>query len=70
MAAIFQDKSLETKDFKLFVIDNGKILDETDFNKPKLKLVPNINAGGSGSFTKGLVETLAENVSQVLLVHI
>lgn len=62
LAAIFQDKLLETKNFKLFVVDNGKTLDQADFNKQKLKLVPNINAGGSGGFTRGLVESLEENV--------
>ncbi|NMG18523.1 glycosyltransferase [Brasilonema bromeliae] len=61
LAAIFQDKLLETKDLKLFVVDNGRTLDKADFTKPKLKLVPNINAGGSGGFTRGLVEALEEN---------
>ena len=62
LATIFQDKLLETKDFQLFVIDNGRTLDEADFREPKLKLVSNINAGGSGGFTRGLVEALEENV--------
>jgi len=62
LAAIFQDELLQTKDFKLFVVDNGRTLDEADFTKSKLKLVLNINAGGSGGFTRGLVEALDENV--------
>lgn len=45
----------------LFVVDNGRTLAKADFTEPKLKLVPNINAGGSGGFTRGLVEALAEN---------
>ncbi|KAB8320772.1 glycosyltransferase family 2 protein [Tolypothrix campylonemoides VB511288] len=61
LAAIFQDKLLENKDLKLFVVDNGRTLDKADFTQPKLKLVPNINAGGSGGFTRGLVEALEEN---------
>ncbi|MCU0547550.1 MAG: glycosyltransferase [Oscillatoriaceae cyanobacterium Prado104] len=61
LAAIFQDKLLATKNFKLFVVDNGRTLDAADFTQPKLELVPNINAGGSGGFTRGLVEALAEN---------
>ena len=60
LSAIFQDELLETKDFKVFVVDNGRTLDEADFGKPKLRLVPNINAGGSGGFTRGLVEALEE----------
>jgi len=62
LITIFQDKLLETKDFKLFVVDNGRTLDAADFIEPKLKLVSNINAGGSGGFTRGLVEALEENV--------
>ena len=38
LATIFQDKLLETKDFKLFVVDNGRTLDKADFTQPKLKL--------------------------------
>jgi galactofuranosylgalactofuranosylrhamnosyl-N-acetylglucosaminyl-diphospho-decaprenol beta-1,5/1,6-galactofuranosyltransferase len=34
----------------------------SNFRYPKLKLVPNINAGGSGGFTRGLVEALDENI--------
>jgi galactofuranosylgalactofuranosylrhamnosyl-N-acetylglucosaminyl-diphospho-decaprenol beta-1,5/1,6-galactofuranosyltransferase len=62
LTTIFQDRLLATKDFKLFVVDNGRTLDETDFTAPKLKLVSNINAGGSGGFTRGLIEALEENV--------
>ncbi|GET40117.1 glycosyltransferase family 2 protein [Microseira wollei] len=61
-ATIFQDELLRSKDFKIFVVDNGRTLNEADFTKPKLKLVPNINAGGSGGFTRGLIEALEENV--------
>ncbi len=43
-------------------VDNGRTLDKADFTEPKLKMVPNINAGGSGGFTRGLVEALEENV--------
>ncbi|MEG3849173.1 glycosyltransferase family 2 protein [Microcoleus sp. herbarium19] len=62
LAALFQNELLQTKNFKLFVVDNGRTLNEADFTSPKLKLIPNINAGGSGGFTRGLVESLEENV--------
>jgi galactofuranosylgalactofuranosylrhamnosyl-N-acetylglucosaminyl-diphospho-decaprenol beta-1,5/1,6-galactofuranosyltransferase len=62
LATIFKDELLGSKDFKIFVVDNGRTLDEANFRYPKLKLVPNINAGGSGGFTRGLVEALDENV--------
>lgn len=62
LATIFKDNLLQKKDFKIFVVDNGRTLNEADFRDPKLKLVPNINAGGSGGFTRGLVEALDEKV--------
>jgi galactofuranosylgalactofuranosylrhamnosyl-N-acetylglucosaminyl-diphospho-decaprenol beta-1,5/1,6-galactofuranosyltransferase len=68
LAAIFQDKFLASKNFKIFVIDNGKTLDEADFRYPNLKIVPNINAGGSGGFTRGLVEALEENACSHFLL--
>ena len=62
VTTIIQDKLLQNNDFKIFVVDNGRTLDEADFREPRLKLIPNKNAGGSGGFTRGLVEALGENV--------
>ena len=62
LTTIFQDKLLQTNDFKIFVVDNGRSLNEADFREPRLKLIPNKNAGGSGGFTRGLLEALEENV--------
>ncbi len=59
---IFQDKLLQINEFKIFVVDNGRTLGENDFREPRLKLIPNKNLGGSGGFTRGLVEALEENV--------
>jgi galactofuranosylgalactofuranosylrhamnosyl-N-acetylglucosaminyl-diphospho-decaprenol beta-1,5/1,6-galactofuranosyltransferase len=59
---ILQDKLLQINDFKIFVVDNGRTLGENDFSEPRLKLIPNKNLGGSGGFTRGLVEALEENV--------
>lgn len=61
IAAILQDELLQDKDFKVFIVDNGKTLDRNDFRNSRLKLIPNKNAGGSGGFTRGLIEALAEN---------
>lgn len=62
LTTIFQDKLLQNKDFKVFVVDNGRTLDEADFKEPRLELVSNINAGGSGGFTRELIEALDEKV--------
>jgi galactofuranosylgalactofuranosylrhamnosyl-N-acetylglucosaminyl-diphospho-decaprenol beta-1,5/1,6-galactofuranosyltransferase len=61
LANILQDKLLQDKDFKVFIVDNGRTLDKNDFKDSRLKLIPNKNAGGSGGFTRGLVEALEED---------
>jgi galactofuranosylgalactofuranosylrhamnosyl-N-acetylglucosaminyl-diphospho-decaprenol beta-1,5/1,6-galactofuranosyltransferase len=61
LSNVFQDKLLQKKDFKIFVADNGRTLKQDDFRDSKIKIIPNINAGGSGGFTRGLVEALNEN---------
>jgi GT2 family glycosyltransferase len=42
--------------FEFFIIDNGRTL--TSFNNPKIHLVSNKNAGGSGGYTRGILEVL------------
>lgn len=45
---------------KLFVhvIDNERALDPEEFNCEDLKVYPNPNVGGSGGFTRGMIEAL------------
>jgi galactofuranosylgalactofuranosylrhamnosyl-N-acetylglucosaminyl-diphospho-decaprenol beta-1,5/1,6-galactofuranosyltransferase len=42
--------------FSVFVIDNGRTLEE--FDHPQVHLIPNKNTGGSGGFTRGIIEVL------------
>ncbi|MCL2470343.1 MAG: hypothetical protein FWF25_01180 [Propionibacteriaceae bacterium] len=41
------------------IVDNGRTLDPEDFNGYRMRLHHNINTGGSGGFTRGMLETLA-----------
>ncbi|MBW4517704.1 MAG: glycosyltransferase [Timaviella obliquedivisa GSE-PSE-MK23-08B] len=61
VAAILQDSLLQNKSFNVFIVDNGRTLEPEQFIHPKFTLVSNINAGGSGGFTRGLVEALDQN---------
>jgi len=36
---ILQDKLLQSKDLNIFVVDNGKSLNEDDFRDPRVKLI-------------------------------
>jgi galactofuranosylgalactofuranosylrhamnosyl-N-acetylglucosaminyl-diphospho-decaprenol beta-1,5/1,6-galactofuranosyltransferase len=58
---IAKDELLQDKNFKIFVVDNGKTLNQNDFQDSRVTLVPNRNVGGSGGFTKGLIEALLED---------
>lgn len=42
--------------FEIFVIDNGKTLN--NFTNTKIHLIPNKNTGGSGGYTRGILEVL------------
>jgi GT2 family glycosyltransferase len=39
-----------------FIVDNGKTLLEDQWNKEHIKVFPNKNYGGSGGFTRGIIE--------------
>ena len=60
--AILQDSFLQDKKFKIFVVDNGKTLNESEFSDYRVQLISNRNVGGSGGFSKGLIEALQEGV--------
>lgn len=55
---ILQDKLLQTKQLKVFVVDNGHTLSSDDFSDARVDLIPNRNVGGSGGFTTGLITAL------------
>ena len=42
--------------FEVFIVDNGRTLD--NFDNHKIHLIPNKNAGGSGGYTRGILEVL------------
>lgn len=52
-------KELPAENFGVFVIDNGRTLSEADV--PGATLLPNKNLGGSGGFTRGIMEILKRN---------
>ncbi len=60
--AILQDSFLQDKKFKIFVVDNGRTLNESEFYDYRVQLISNRNVGGSGGFTKGLIEALQEDI--------
>lgn len=66
---ILADKELQ-KHIEVLVIDNGKTLNKEDVENEKINLYPNKNCGGSGGFTRGIIEALnrKEEFSHVLLM--
>ena len=49
----------EMKDhFRVFVVDNGQTLDPAEFTNDHLTVFPNINGGGAGGFSRGMIEAL------------
>ncbi|MBW4560973.1 MAG: glycosyltransferase [Mojavia pulchra JT2-VF2] len=59
---ILKDNLLQDKKFKVFVVDNGSTLKEDEFAQQRVQLIPNRNVGGSGGFTRGLIQAIEEEV--------
>jgi galactofuranosylgalactofuranosylrhamnosyl-N-acetylglucosaminyl-diphospho-decaprenol beta-1,5/1,6-galactofuranosyltransferase len=59
---ILQDELLKDQNFSIFIIDNGRTLKEDEFEDQRVKLIFNKNVGGSGGFTRGLIEALQEDI--------
>lgn len=58
----FIEENPELNDkIKLIVVDNGKTLDVNRSND-RVKIIPNMNAGGAGGFTRGLMDIMEQNV--------
>lgn len=56
----------EMKGVELFVIDNGRTLGHEE--KGRLHILPNRNYGGSGGFTRGIMEATERGFTHVLLM--
>ncbi len=59
---IFKDEFLQSKKLKVFVVDNAKTLNKEDFLNQNFELISNRNVGGSGGFTRGLIQALEEDI--------
>ena len=49
----------ENQAFHMYVVDNGRTLDADDLSDSVVTVLPNENVGGSGGFTRGIMEALA-----------
>lgn len=53
---------------RVFVIDNGNTLDSAAMSDDFIKVLPNRNFGGSGGFTRGLIEAKDGGFTHVILM--
>lgn len=66
--AILQDKLLQSKSIEVLIVDNAGTLSHSEFSDRKTKLISQRNIGGSGGFTRGIVEALSHNGSSHILL--
>lgn len=73
--ALLREEVLEQDDemknhFQIHVIDNGRTLDSKEFNCDGITVHPNKNVGGSGGFSRGMIETMhqEQKATHVLLM--
>lgn len=67
---IYSDEELADHIF-VRVIDNGRTLNEDEWNSEKIHVYKNPNVGGSGGYTRGMIETLKDeqfNATHTLLM--
>lgn len=57
-------KSLLGKNLTIFIADNGRTLAQNAFNSKKIRIFKNENAGGSGGFTRAMIEILKSNADE------
>ena len=65
---IFSDRGSPLFDkLDVYVVDNAKTL--SDIEREHVKIIPNLNAGGAGGFTRGMIEIMqAGEYSHILLM--
>ncbi len=62
---IFQNGDSQLRrHLQVYVIDNGRTLKPLQFGGRNMTLIPNPNTGGSGGFTRGLVEILHQKEAE------
>jgi galactofuranosylgalactofuranosylrhamnosyl-N-acetylglucosaminyl-diphospho-decaprenol beta-1,5/1,6-galactofuranosyltransferase len=59
---LFNDPECSLKDdLYVYIVDNGQSLDVQKYASPNIRVIPNMNAGGAGGFSRGM---LAANEDQ------
>lgn len=60
--AILDNPQSELYDkLEIIVSDNGQTLQNYNCSHPRVKIIPNINAGGSGGFARCMLEAISQN---------
>ena len=54
------DGSSLKNDLFIYIVDNAKTLDVQKFSSPNIQVIPNMNAGGAGGFTRGILAAKAD----------
>ena len=57
---------VENSHFNILVIDNGRTLETR--SEANLKIIPNLNYGGSGGFARGLIEQVQARINTYILL--
>lgn len=58
----FKNRHPNDTEFEMFVVDNGRTIEKNNFAEKYLHLIPNKNTGGAGGFTRGIIESLKNNI--------
>ena len=65
---MISDPSYDSKQIDIFIVDNGRTLTKDICSEPYIHLIPNRNLGGSGGFTRGMIEACEHGATHILLM--
>ena len=67
LKGMISDPSYDSR-IDIFVVDNGKTIAKDTWSEDYIHLISNRNLGGSGGFTRGMIEACEHNATHVLLM--
>lgn len=68
IAEIMLSEEYVTPELTVYLVDNGKTIENQDIRYDFVKLIPNENTGGSGGYTRGMLEARNEQKTHILLM--
>jgi len=68
LKGMISNPTYNSEQIDILIVDNGKTIAKDKWSEPYIHLIPNRNLGGSGGFTRGMIEACEHGATHVLLM--